>query len=54
MNNKLEEPVLDIKTPRLNETEAYVLTQNMFDILLILICSDLNKAQFYKTPCRIS
>ena len=54
MNDKLEETVLKIKTPGLNNTETYVLTDNRFNTYMVLIFSDLNKAQIYKTPNRNS
>ena len=52
----LEETAHD-KTPGLNNPESYVLTLNRFDTCLILIFSDLNKAQIYKrayrgSPCQ--
>ena len=43
----MEETVLD-KTPGLNNHEIYVLPRNRFNFYLVLIFSDLNKAQIYK------
>ena len=43
-----------VKTPRLNNPETYVLTHNRFDTYMVLIFSDLNKAQIYKMPFRYS
>ena len=43
-----------LKTPGLNNPETYVLTHNRFNTSLVLIFSDLNKAQIYKMPCRVS
>ena len=54
MNDKLEETVLNIKTPGLNNHETYVLTHNRFNTYMVLIFSDLNKAQIYKMPYRNS
>ena len=44
----------DFKTPGLNNPETYVLTHNRFNTYMVLICSDLKKAQIYKTPYRDS
>ena len=52
MNDKLEETILDFKTPRLNNPESYVLTQNRFNAFMVLIFSDFNKTQIYKMPHR--
>ena len=59
MNYK--KPVLDneaenlfCKTPGLNSPETYVLTHNRLNSYMVLIFSDLNKAQIYKTPHRDS
>ena len=38
----------------LNNPEAYVLTDNRFNTYIVLIFSDLNKAQIYKMPYRNS
>ena len=54
MNDQLEETVLNIKTPGLNNPECYILTDNRFNTYMVLIFSDLNKAQIYKMPYRNS
>ena len=54
MINKSEETVLDNKTPGLNNPETYVFTHNRFNTYLVLIFSDLDKAQIYKMPYRVS
>ena len=46
--------ILEIKTPRLNKPETNVLTNNRFNTYLVLIFSDLNKAQYFKMSCRVS
>ena len=43
-----------IKIPGLNNPETYVLTQNRFNTYLVLIFTDLKKAQFYEIPYRDS
>ena len=43
-----------IKTPGLNNPETYVLTHNRFNTYMVLIFTDLNKAQIYKIPFRDS
>ena len=48
MNDNLE------KTPGINNPETYVLTHNRFNTYLVLIFSDLKKAQIYKIPYRNS
>ena len=48
MKNDLE------KTPGLNNPETHVLTHNRFNNYMILIFTDLNKAQIYKIPYRNS
>ena len=48
MNDNLE------KTPGLNNPETYVLTHNRFNTFMVLIFSDLKKAQIYKIPYRNS
>ena len=48
MNDNLE------KTPELNSPETYVLTHNRFNTYMVLIFSDLKKAQIYKIPYRNS
>ena len=48
MNDKLE------KTPGLNNPETHVLTHNRFNTYLVLIFTDLQKAQIYKMPYRNS
>ena len=47
-----EEIVLE--TPELNNPETHVLTHKRFNTYMVLIFSDLNKAQIYKMPCRDS
>ena len=42
----------DLKTPGLNNPETYVLTHNRFNTYIVLIFSDLEKAQIYKMPYR--
>ena len=42
------------KTPGLNNPETYVLTHNRFNTYLVLIFTDLKKAQIYKIPYRNS
>ena len=42
------------RTPGLNNPEYYVLTHNRFNTYLVLIFSDLKKAQIYKIPYRNS
>ena len=54
MNDKLEESVHNIKKTGLNNLESYVLTHNRFNTYMVLISSNLNKAQNYKRPCRVS
>ena len=44
----------DLKTPGLNNPETYVLTHNRFNTYMVLIFSDLKKAQIYKMPYRNS
>ena len=48
MNEALE------KIPELNNPETYVLTHNRFNTYMVLIFSDLEKAQIYKMPYRNS
>ena len=45
---------LSCKTPGLNNPETYVLTYNRFNIYLVLIFSDLDKAQICDMPYRVS
>ena len=52
MIDKSEETVHDIKSPRLNNLEGYVLTHNRFNTYMVLIFSDLDKTQIYKIPYR--
>ena len=40
----------DLKTPRLNNPETYVLTHSRFNTYFALIFTDLKKAQIYKMP----
>ena len=44
----------ELKTPGLNNPETYVLTHNRFNTYMILIFTDLKKAQIYKVPYRNS
>ena len=44
----------DLKTPGLNNPETYVLTHNRFNTYIVLIFTDLKKAQIYKMPYRNS
>ena len=44
----------DFKTPGLNNTETYVLKHNRFNTYMVLIFTDLKKAQIYKMPYRDS
>ena len=44
----------NLKTPGLNNPESYVLTHNRFNTYLVLIFTDLKKAQVYKIPFRDS
>ena len=44
----------DFKTPGLNNPETYVLTHNRFNTYMVLIFSDIKKAQIYETPYRDS
>ena len=45
---------LENKTPGLNNPETYLLTYNRFNTYMILIFTDLKKAQIYKMPFRDS
>ena len=45
MVEKIDETVLEIETLGLNNPETYVLLHNRFNTYLVLIFSDLNKAQ---------
>ena len=45
---------LEIKKPGLNNPEIYTLTHNRFNTYMVLIFEDLNKAQIYKIPSRVS
>ena len=45
---------LENKTPGLNNPETSVLTHNRFNTYMVLIFTDLKKAQIYKIPYRIS
>ena len=45
---------LENKTPGLNNPETYVLTYNRFNTYMILIFTDLKKAQIYKMPYKNS
>ena len=44
----------DHKTPRLKNPETYVLTDNGFNKFMVLIFTDIKKAQIYKIPYRNS
>ena len=44
----------DLKTPGLNNPETYVLTHNRFNTYIVLIFTDLKKAQIYKMLYRNS
>ena len=44
----------DFKTPGLSNPETYVLTHNEFNTYIVLLFTDLIKAQIYKMPSRIS
>ena len=44
----------DFKTPGLNNPETYVLTHNRFNTYMVLIFTDLIKAQIYIMPYRVS
>ena len=44
----------ELKTPGLYNPETYVLTHNRFNTYMILIFTDLKKAQIYKMPYRNS
>ena len=44
----------ELKTPGLNNPETYVLTHNRFNTYMILIFTDLKKAQIYRMPYRNS
>ena len=52
MNDQLEKNIC-FKAPGLNNPETYVLTHNRFKTHLVLIFSDLNKAQVYEMPCKV-
>ena len=45
---------LENKTPGLNNPETHVLTHNRFNTYMVLIFTDLKKAQIYKRPYRNS
>ena len=44
----------ELKTPGLNNPETYVLSHNRFNTFMLLIFTDLKKAQIYKMPYRNS
>ena len=44
----------DLKTPGLDNPETHVLTHNRFNTYIVLIFTDLKKAQIYKMPYRDS
>ena len=54
MVDKIEETLHNIKTPGLNNPETCVLTHIRVNTHLVLIFSNLNKAQIYKMPYRNS
>ena len=54
MNDDLEKTILDLKTPGLNIPETNVIRHNRFNNYMVLIFTDLKKAQIYKTPYRKS
>ena len=54
MVDRIEETVLDIRTPGLNNPESYVVTHKRFNTYLVLIFSDLNEAHIYEMPYRNS
>ena len=54
MNDKLEGTVHNIKTPGLGNPESYVLKHAKFNTHMVPLFTDLNKAQIYKIPSRIS
>ena len=45
---------LEKKTPGLNNPETYVLTHNRFNNYMVVVFTDLNKAQIYKMSYRDS
>ena len=45
---------IEVKSPGLNNPEIHVLTYNRFNTYMVLIFSDLKKAQIYKMPNRVS
>ena len=40
----------NIKTPGLSNPESYIVTHDRFNTYMVLLFSDLNKAQIYKLP----
>ena len=44
----------NIKTSGLNNPEGYVLKHNRFNKYMVLLLTDINKAQIYKMPYRDS
>ena len=52
--DNLEKTTLDLKTPGLNNPETYVLRHNRFNPYMVLVFTDLRKAQIYKIPYRDS
>ena len=52
--DNLEKTNLVLKTPGLNNPETHVLTHNRFNTYMVLIFTDLKKAQIYKIPYRNS
>ena len=45
---------LENKTPGLNNPETHILTDNRFNTYMVLIFTELKKAQIYKMPYRNS
>ena len=54
MIDKLEETVHDNKTLEIINPETYLLTHIRFSTYMVLLFSNLNKAQIYKMPYRDS
>ena len=54
MTKKKERTVYDKKSPGLNNRETFVVTLKRFNTYLVLIVSDLNKAQIYELLYRES
>ena len=54
MNDDLEQTILDLKTPGLNNPETYILTHIKINNYTVLIFTNFKKAQIYKIPYRKS